>query len=221
MKDLYSAIHQEIELNSEKPMAWQGTKLDHLFFGARLPSFFLQHKPFLLENKKVVKEIIKYQESQGIPKSYEMVALQMHNMSLKKTFPEIRKTSEKFDVYFIRPVRKATEKEITTCKEYVENLKKKGLKVWDPIDTPQEDNAGGFTIVENHFYEIWNSDETHCYWNGSTGSHVDLGTAMVKHLKNKMPIRLANKEKIIGKNIKLNARPKTVDELVLLLDYLA
>ena len=83
-------------------------------------------------------------------------------------------------VYLLCPVRQATEDERAFLDEHVASLERHGVTVhYPPRDAPQDDPIGT-EIVATHLKAIRECDEVQLLWNpSSTGSHFDLGAAMV------------------------------------------
>jgi hypothetical protein len=130
----------------------------------------------------------------------------------------------KFDIYMLCPVRKATDEQKAFLKEYKRKQEARGLKVHYPADdTNQEDKTGGYRICEDHCGEIASSKSVHAYWTASTGSYVDLGTALREHFRRNMDILLINRkdvEKIVTEQ-RNKGITKSYEMVLLKLDDLA
>ena len=89
---------------------------------------------------------------------------------------------DKFDVYMLCPVRKATDAEKEFLRAYKEKLENEGLRVHYAADTPQEDVTGGYRICNDHCDEIFSSRTAHVFWNPKNqveGSIICSGSMVV------------------------------------------
>ena len=79
-------------------------------------------------------------------------------------------------IYFICPVRRATNSTTQFAAGYVRKMEKEGHTIfWPQRDVNQKDPSG-FNIVMKERAAIKDADEVHIYWdNESKGSHFDLG----------------------------------------------
>ena len=128
------------------------------------------------------------------------------------------------DVYMLCPVREATDDEKEFLLDYKKELEEKGLKVWYPADTPQEDETGGYRIVTDHCDEILDAKTSHIYWNEtSTGSKVDLGSILIEHRRRGLDALLINRkhvEEIVEKQ-REQGLTKSYEMVLLYLDDIA
>jgi hypothetical protein len=134
------------------------------------------------------------------------------------------KREEKYDVYMICSVRKATEEEKAELIAYRDMLEGQGLKTCYPAESTNQNDIGGYNICHDHTWEIENSQEVHVKWNpDSQGSYVDLGTAFHTHFVKGTPIRLINRdlvESIVAESEKKGVT-KSYEHVLLKLDDLA
>jgi len=98
-------------------------------------------------------------------------------------------------IFFISPVRQASDDVIKKCQEYVAYLEKQGHEVhWPMRDTDQKDPIG-IQICDTNLSKILEADEIHVYYSkDSTGIHFDLGAAylLVRVLGHKKKIVFVN-----------------------------
>lgn len=128
------------------------------------------------------------------------------------------------DIYMICPVRKATEEQKKILVDYKNQQEAKGLKVHYPAnDTNQEDETGGYRICMDHVGEIQRSKTVHTFWVASTGSYVDLGTALNEHKARGLDMLLINREDVekIVLEQKLQGINKSYEIVLLKLDDIA
>jgi hypothetical protein len=121
-------------------------------------------------------------------------------------------------IFFISPVRLATEKDKEICREYVENLEKQGHEVHWPIrDTYQLDPVG-IRICDTNLRKILEADEIHVWFlKTSSGIHFDLGAAylLVRVLGYKKRIVFVNREEF-SQEINMLLREGKKDYLLVL-----
>ena len=102
-----------------------------------------------------------------------------------------------FDIYMLCPVRKATEEQVAFLRGYKQKQEARGCWVHYPgDDTVQDDESGGYRICMDHCNEIAHSKTVHAYRVASTGSYVDLGTALREHQRRGMDILLINRKDV-------------------------
>lgn len=80
-------------------------------------------------------------------------------------------------IFFISPVRLATEETTKKLAAYVEEKEKEGYKVhWPMRDTNQLDPSGGVNICDTNFWAILEANEIHLWYSmTSSGIHFDMG----------------------------------------------
>ena len=109
-------------------------------------------------------------------------------------------------IFFISPVRQATDDVRKKCEEYVAYLEKQGHEAhWPMRDTDQNDPIG-IQICDTNLGKILEADEIHVYYDKtSTGIHFDLGGTymLIRILGYKKRVVFVNaedfKEEIVGK----------------------
>jgi len=105
----------------------------------------------------------------------------------------------KRSAFIICPVRGISEEEKSYVDSYVENLERRGYKVYyPPRDTNQNDSIG-LNICSQNRKAIFEADEIHIYWNSkSEGSLFDFGMAFMSD----KPIYLINRKNLVKTSTK-------------------
>ncbi len=136
----------------------------------------------------------------------------------------MNKRKEKYDVYMICSVRKATDEERVRLKAHRDGLEAKGLKVCYPAESTNQNDIGGYNICHDHTWEIENSQEIHVVWNpDSQGSYVDFGVAHRAHYVAGKNVRTVNRnfvEDIVNDHEKKGVT-KSYEHVLLEMDNLA
>lgn len=100
-------------------------------------------------------------------------------------------------IFFISPVRQATDEIKKWCEQYVENLEKQGHQVHWPIRDTDQNDVIGINICDTNLKKILESDEIHVWYHKtSTGIHFDLGGVymLVRILGYKKNVVFVNRE---------------------------